>query len=79
MPGQEYVTIRDLLEHPSLDHVIDRGLAFLFFAGNEQYLDVVRERYPGGKAGEVRSPRGQHVFYSYLVTSEVIRSDSQQR
>ncbi len=65
--GQQYLTIGDPQELFTFQAVNEKGLAFLFFPGNEQYLDVVRERYPGGKAGEVRNPRGQHVFYSYLV------------
>ncbi|MGA7274343.1 MAG: glycosyltransferase family 39 protein [Candidatus Udaeobacter sp.] len=77
--GQQYVTVGDPQGLFTFQAVNEKGLAFLFFAGNEQYLDVVRERHPGGNAGEVRNPRGQHVFYTYLVKPEVIRSDSQQR
>jgi 4-amino-4-deoxy-L-arabinose transferase-like glycosyltransferase len=65
--GQQYLTMGDPQELFTFQAVNEKGVAFLFFPGNEQYLDVVRERYPGGKAGEVRNPRGQHVFYSYLV------------
>jgi 4-amino-4-deoxy-L-arabinose transferase-like glycosyltransferase len=65
--GQQYLTIGDPQELFTFQAADEKGLAFLFFPGNEQYLDKVRERYPGGKAGEVRNPRGQHVFYSYLV------------
>jgi 4-amino-4-deoxy-L-arabinose transferase-like glycosyltransferase len=65
--GQQYLTMGDPQELFTFQAVNKKGVAFLFFPGNEQYLDVVRERYPGGKAGEVRNPRGQHVFYSYLV------------
>jgi 4-amino-4-deoxy-L-arabinose transferase-like glycosyltransferase len=65
--GQQYLTMGDPEELFTFQAVNEKGLAFLFFPGNEQYLDVVRERYPGGKAGEVRNPRRQHVFYSYLV------------
>jgi hypothetical protein len=77
--GQQYVTIVDPQGLFTFQAVNEKGLAFLFFPGNEQYLDVVGERYPGGKTGEVRNPQGQHVFYTYLVKPEVIRSDSQQR
>jgi len=44
-----------------------KGLAFLLFPGNEQYREMVRQRYPGGTEGEVRNPVGRHVFYTYVV------------
>jgi hypothetical protein len=79
VPGQEYITIRDPLEQPSLDHVTDKGLAFLFFPGNERYRDLMREHYSRGMEGEVYNRVGRHVFYTYVVKPEVIRSDCQQR
>jgi 4-amino-4-deoxy-L-arabinose transferase-like glycosyltransferase len=65
--GQEYITIRDPQEQLSLGPVSGKGLAFLFFPGNEQYQEQIRERYPGGRAGEVRNPVGRHVLYTYVV------------
>jgi 4-amino-4-deoxy-L-arabinose transferase-like glycosyltransferase len=65
--GQDYMTMRDPQDQLSLEPVAGRGLAFLFFPGNEQYQERIRERYPGGKAGEVRNPLGRHVFYTYVV------------
>jgi 4-amino-4-deoxy-L-arabinose transferase-like glycosyltransferase len=79
VPGQEYITIRDPLEQPSLDHVTEKGLAFLFFPGNERYRDLIREHYPAGIEGEVHNRVGRHVFYTYVVKPEVIRTNSQQR
>jgi hypothetical protein len=76
VPGQEYITIRDALEQPSLDHVTDKGLAFLFFPGSDQYRDLIREHYPRGMEGEVHNRAGRYVFYTYLVKPEVIRSNS---
>ncbi|HEY2142997.1 MAG TPA: hypothetical protein VGH06_01485 [Candidatus Udaeobacter sp.] len=76
VPGQEYITIRDPLEQFSLDRVTDKGLAFLFFLGNERYRDLIREHCPRGMEGEVHNPVGRHVFYTYLVKPEVIRSNS---
>jgi len=76
VPGQEYITIRDPLEQPSLGHVTDKGLAFLFFPSNEQYRDLIREHCPTGMEGEVHNQVGRHVFYTYLVKPEVIRSNS---
>jgi 4-amino-4-deoxy-L-arabinose transferase-like glycosyltransferase len=42
-----------------------KRLAFIFFPGSEQYLAVVRERWPGGIGGEVNSPAGKLMFYTY--------------
>ena len=75
--GQEYAMIRDPQEQLSLEPVAGKGLAFLFFPGNEQYQERIRERYPGGWAGEVRNPVGRHLFYTYVAGAEKIRSDSQ--
>jgi hypothetical protein len=77
--GQPYVTIRDRQELFTLQAVNGKGLAFLFFPGNEQYLEMIRGRYPGGKAGETRNPRGRHVFYTYVVEPQTVRGDSQAR
>jgi len=66
--GQEYATGRDPQEQLSLlKPVTAKGLAFLFFPGNEQYQEQIRERYPGGRAGEVRNAVGRHLFYTYVV------------
>jgi hypothetical protein len=65
--GQEYATVRDPQEQLSPEPVAGKGLAFLFFPGNEQYQEQIRERYPGGRAGEVRNPVGRHLFYTYVV------------
>jgi hypothetical protein len=77
VPGQEYITIRDPMKELSLDRVAERGLAFLFLPGSEQYRDLIREHYTGGMEGEVHNPVGRHVFFTYVVKPEVIRSDSQ--
>jgi hypothetical protein len=79
VPAQEYITIPDPLEELSVDQVVDKGLAFLFFPGNEQYRELIREHYPDGIQGEVHNPVGRHVFYTYVVKPAVIRSVSQQR
>ncbi|HJW37814.1 MAG TPA: glycosyltransferase family 39 protein [Candidatus Udaeobacter sp.] len=77
--GQEYITIRDPQEQLSLEPEAGKGLAFLFFPGNEQYQEKIRERYPDGTEGDVRSPLGRHLFYTYVVEPEKIGSDSQPR
>jgi len=46
----------------------NKGVAFLFFPGNEQYQKTRRELFPGGKDGEVTSRRGKHLFYTYVLT-----------
>lgn len=46
----------------------NKGLAFLFFPGNEQYRETTHEFFPGGKNGEVTTPRGKHRFYTYVLT-----------
>jgi len=46
----------------------NKGVAFLFFPGNEQYQQATDEHFPNGKVGEVTSPRGKHLFYTYVLT-----------
>ena len=67
MQGQEYILAYDPQTQPPLAPVAGKGMAFLFFAGNEQYHERIRELYPGGRAGEVRNRVGRHVFYVYIV------------
>jgi 4-amino-4-deoxy-L-arabinose transferase-like glycosyltransferase len=45
----------------------NKGVAFLFFPGNEQYQQKTHELFPGGKHGEVISRRGEHLFYTYVL------------
>jgi len=77
--GQEYILAYDPQIEPPLAPVAGKGMAFLFFAGNEQYHERIRELYPGGRAGEVHNPIGRHVFYTYVVPPQIIGSDSQPR
>jgi hypothetical protein len=46
----------------------NKGLAFLFFPGNEQYQQTTNELFPDGQHGEVTSRRGKHLFYTYVLT-----------
>jgi hypothetical protein len=73
--GQEYIPTYDPEAQLSLTSMDGKGLAFLFFPGNEQYQEQISQRYPGGKTGEIRNKIGRHVFYTYVVE----RSDSQVR
>ena len=75
--GQEYAMIGNPQEQLSSEPVTGKRLAFLFFPGNERYQELIRERYPGGRAGEVRNPVGRHIFYTYVVGIDKVRSDSQ--
>jgi 4-amino-4-deoxy-L-arabinose transferase-like glycosyltransferase len=69
--NQEYIMTYDPQTQPPLAPVVGKRMAFLFFAGSEQYQERIRELYPGGRAGEVRNPMGRHVFYVYTVEPEL--------
>src|SRR5438067_597681 len=71
-PGQEYIAMHDAREQLPVSPAPGKALAFLFFPVNEQYREMIRERYPAGRAGEVRNPLGRLVFYTYLVPPEVV-------
>jgi hypothetical protein len=45
----------------------NKGAAFLFFPGNEQYEQMTHDHFPGGKHGEVTSRHGKHLFYTYVL------------
>jgi len=45
----------------------NKGLAFLFFPGNEQYQQTTQELFPHGKDGDVTNRRGKHLFYTYVL------------
>jgi len=45
----------------------NKGMAFLFFPGNEQHQQTTQELFPGGKYDEVTSRRGKHLFYTYVL------------
>ena len=44
-----------------------KGVAFLFFPGNEQYQPRTYELFPGGKQGEVTTRNGKHLFNTYVL------------
>jgi hypothetical protein len=52
-----------------------KGMAFVFFGDEEQYLPAVRALYPGGRGGEVRSHGGIHLFYTYVLTPAQMQAD----
>jgi 4-amino-4-deoxy-L-arabinose transferase-like glycosyltransferase len=45
----------------------DKGIAFIFFPGNEQYEQQVRGLWPGGTDGQVKSASSQVLFSTYEV------------
>lgn len=54
-------------ELPSINRD-NKGLAFLFFPGNEQYRELTHQLFPGGNDGEVTIRGGKHLFYTYVLT-----------
>ena len=69
--GQEYIPASDPQQDQfSLGPSAGKGLVFLFFPGNEQYREIIRERYPGGIDGDVRNPVGKHLLHTYVVKPE---------
>ena len=68
VPEQNWVLLTNPAgELPSVNRD-DRGMAFLFFPGNEQYRELTHKLFPGGKGGEVTTRRGKHLFYTYVLT-----------
>lgn len=65
--GQKYIVAYDPQAQSLLASLPEKRVAFLFFPGSEHFMDTIRERYPGGRAGEVRNPVGRQVFYTYVV------------
>jgi hypothetical protein len=45
----------------------NKGMAFLFFPGNEQYQQTTRELFRGGRYSDVTTRRGKHLFYTYVL------------
>jgi 4-amino-4-deoxy-L-arabinose transferase-like glycosyltransferase len=62
---------RTVLSNPTADlpsiTAGSKGLAFLFFQGNEQYRELTHKLYPGGSDGQVTTKRGKHLFYTYVL------------
>jgi hypothetical protein len=63
---------RTVLPNPAADLLSvttrNRGLAFFFFPGNEQYRALTHQLFPGGVDSEVTTKYGKHLFYTYVVT-----------
>jgi 4-amino-4-deoxy-L-arabinose transferase-like glycosyltransferase len=68
--SQEYIIMANPeRELSSIRQLDGKGLAFLFFPGNEQYREIVHARFPGGADKEVNNPIGKYLFSTYLVKS----------
>jgi DNA-binding beta-propeller fold protein YncE/4-amino-4-deoxy-L-arabinose transferase-like glycosyltransferase len=48
----------------------DKGLAFIVYSNNAEYLPLIRLYYPGGTEEAIRSQDGVERFTSYKVTRE---------
>ncbi|MDQ3705784.1 MAG: glycosyltransferase family 39 protein [Chloroflexota bacterium] len=65
--GIDMLTPADKL--PAIDSN-GKGLAFLVYSNNLDYLPLLRLYYPGGTEEPIRSPDGVQRFVSYKVTRE---------
>jgi hypothetical protein len=69
---------RTVLTNPTADlpsiTARSKGLAFLFFPGNEQYRELTHKLYPGGSDGEVTTKHGKHLFYAYVLAPTQVQA-----
>ena len=65
--GQDWAKIANPETEMPIPRPPGKGLAFIFFPGNEQYQAAVIGLYPGGAEGEVLSQGGRHLFYTYVL------------
>jgi hypothetical protein len=65
--GQQGTTLTNLPTDLPVPAQPGKGLAFVVFPDQAQYLAVVQRLYPHGTSGEVKSHSGIHLFYTYLV------------
>jgi hypothetical protein len=68
--GQDYASLADPERELPVEVPEGKGLVFIFMPGGEDYRALVREAHPGGKDGELRSPSGRHLFFTYTLTPE---------
>jgi len=55
----------------------NKGVAFLFFPGNEQYQQMTHELFPGGKNGEVTSRSGETLVLHIRAHATVSTGDAE--
>jgi 4-amino-4-deoxy-L-arabinose transferase-like glycosyltransferase len=68
--GQEGAALLDPAHDLPLPPAPGKGLAFVFFRDNEQYLPLVQQLYPGGTGGPVQAGDGTLLFSTYVLTPE---------
>ena len=68
--GQDYASLADPERELPVEMPGGKGLVFIFMPGGEDYRALVREAHPGGKDGELHSPSGRHLFFTYILTRE---------
>jgi hypothetical protein len=65
--GQQGTTLVNLPTDLPVPRQPGKGLAFVLFAEQAQYLSVLQRLYPQGTTGEVKSHSGVHLFDTYVV------------
>jgi hypothetical protein len=72
--GQDWTMLRNPAAELTSTTAGSEGLAFLFFPGDEQYRELTRKLYPDGRDGEVTTKRGEHLFYTYVLTPKQVQA-----
>jgi hypothetical protein len=68
VPNQKWTMLKNPAAEIPTINAGNKGLAFLFFPGNEQYRELIHKLCPGGTGGEATTKRGRHLFYAYQLT-----------
>jgi hypothetical protein len=66
--GQEGAALLDPAHDLPLPAAPGKGLAFVFFRDNAQYLDQIKTLYPGGTDGTAQADDGTLLFSTYVLT-----------
>ena len=67
VPEQKWTLLTNPATQLALITRDNKGVAFLFFPGNEQYRELTHELFSGGKDDEVTSRHGKRLFYTYVL------------
>ncbi|HUS14468.1 MAG TPA: NHL repeat-containing protein, partial [Chloroflexia bacterium] len=70
--NQEGAALDEPASQLPLPEVPGKGLAFVFFADNDQYRPLIKQLYPGGTEGQILGHNGGHLFNTYLLTPEQV-------
>lgn len=68
VPNQKWTILQNPAAEIPTINAGNKGLAFLFFPGNEQYRELIHKLCPGGRDDDATTKRGRHLFYAYLLT-----------